>query len=51
MWEHAEEGGMTSERAYSTLVVPAEINDEMQITTFSMQVSTSFISDARKSVR
>jgi hypothetical protein len=37
-------------RAYSKLAVPAEINDGMQITIFSMQVSTSFVSDARKSM-
>jgi len=49
-WEHAKDGGMTPERAYSTLEVPAEIDHGILITTFSMRVSTSFVSGARKAV-
>jgi ubiquitin carboxyl-terminal hydrolase 25/28 len=41
-WEQAKDGGMTPERAYSTLEVPAEIDDGMLITIFSMRVRTSF---------
>lgn len=41
-WEQAKDGGMTPERAYSTLVVPADIDDGMLITIFSMRVSSSF---------
>ncbi|KAI0299946.1 hypothetical protein BC826DRAFT_906094 [Russula brevipes] len=37
-WEQAKDGGMTPERAYSTLEVPAEIDDGMLITIFSMRV-------------
>ena len=40
-WEQAKDGGMTPERAYSTLEVPAEIDDGMLITIFSMRVRTS----------
>ncbi len=43
-WEHAKDGGMTPERAYSTLEVPAEIEDGMLITIFSMRVSSRFCS-------
>jgi ubiquitin carboxyl-terminal hydrolase 25/28 len=43
-WEQAKDGGMTPERAYSTLEVPAEIDDGMLITIFSMRVSMSFVS-------
>jgi ubiquitin carboxyl-terminal hydrolase 25/28 len=49
-WEQAKDGGMTPERAYSTLEVPAEIDDGMLITIFSMRVSTSFVFSARKAV-
>ena len=49
-WEQAKDGGMTPERAYSTLEVPAEIDDGMLITIFSMRVSMSFVSDARRAV-
>lgn len=51
-WEQAKDGGMTPERAYSTLEVPAEIDDGMLITIFSMRVSTSFFPplNARKAV-
>jgi ubiquitin carboxyl-terminal hydrolase 25 len=49
-WEQTKDGGMTPERAYSTLEVPAEIDDGMLITIFSMRVSASFVSDARKAV-
>jgi ubiquitin carboxyl-terminal hydrolase 25 len=41
-WEQAKDGGMTPERAYSTLEVPAEIDDGMLITIFSMRVSSPF---------
>ncbi len=37
-WEQAKDGGMTPERAYATLEVPAEIDDGMLITVFSMRV-------------
>ncbi|KAI9510784.1 hypothetical protein F5148DRAFT_509712 [Russula earlei] len=37
-WEQAKNGGMTPERAYLTLEVPAEIDDGMLITIFSMRV-------------
>jgi len=43
-WEQAKDGGMTPERAYSTLEVPAEIDDGMLITIFSMRVSSPFCS-------
>jgi ubiquitin carboxyl-terminal hydrolase 25 len=49
-WEQAKDGGMTPERAYSTLEVPAEIDDGMLITIFSMRVSASIVSDVRKAV-
>ena len=49
-WEQAKDGGMTPERAYSTLEVPAEIDDGMLITIFSMRVSTPFVSGTRKAV-
>jgi ubiquitin carboxyl-terminal hydrolase 25 len=41
-WEQAKDGGMSPERAYSTLEVPAEIDDGMLITIFSMRVSSPF---------
>jgi ubiquitin carboxyl-terminal hydrolase 25 len=41
-WEQAKDGGMTPERAYSTLEVPAEIEDGMLITIFSMRVRLLF---------
>ena len=41
-WEQAKDGGMTPERAYTTLEVPAEIDDGMLITIFSMRVSSFF---------
>jgi len=41
-WEQAKDGGMTPERAYSTLEVPSEIDDGMLITIFSMRVSSPF---------
>ncbi len=41
-WEQAKDGGMTPERAYATLEVPAEIDDGMLITVFSMRVRFSF---------
>lgn len=37
-WEQAKDGGMTPERAYATLEVPAEIDDGMLITVLSMRV-------------
>ncbi|KAH9019093.1 hypothetical protein EDB84DRAFT_1625466 [Lactarius hengduanensis] len=37
-WEQAKDGGMTPERAYATLEVPAEIDDGMLITVFAMRV-------------
>jgi ubiquitin carboxyl-terminal hydrolase 25/28 len=49
-WEQAKDGGMTPERAYSTLEVPAEIDDGMLITIFSMRVSTPLVSGTRKAV-
>lgn len=36
-WDLAKDGGMTPERAYATLEVPAEIDDGMLITVFSMR--------------
>ena len=39
-WEQAKDGGMTPERAHSTLEVPAEIDDGMLITIFAMRVSS-----------
>jgi ubiquitin carboxyl-terminal hydrolase 25/28 len=39
-WEQAKDGGMTPERAYTTLEVPSEIDDGMLITIFSMRVSS-----------
>jgi len=41
-WEQAKDGGMTPERAYSTLEVPAEIDDGMLITIFSLRVRLLF---------
>jgi ubiquitin carboxyl-terminal hydrolase 25 len=41
-WEQAKDGGMTPERAYTTLEVPSEIDDGMLITIFSMRVSSPF---------
>ncbi|KAH9973357.1 hypothetical protein BGW80DRAFT_1171982 [Lactifluus volemus] len=37
-WQQAKDGGMTPDRAYSTLGVPAEIDDGMLITVFAMRV-------------
>ena len=41
-WEQAKDGGITPERAYSTLEVPSDIDDGMLITIFSMRVSLPF---------
>lgn len=46
-WEQAKDGGMTPERAYSTLEVPSEIDDGMLITIFSMRVSSPSSFDVR----
>jgi ubiquitin carboxyl-terminal hydrolase 25 len=45
-WEQAKDGGMTPERAYSTLEVPTEIDDGMLITVFSMRVSSHIVPGA-----
>jgi len=46
-WEEAKDSE-TPERAYSMLEVPADIDDGMLVTNFSMRVSTSFVSGAGK---
>jgi hypothetical protein len=50
-WEQAKDGGMTPERAYTTLEVPSEIDDGMLITIFSMRVSSLFSSLMQGAVR
>jgi ubiquitin carboxyl-terminal hydrolase 25 len=42
-WEQLKDGVVTPERAYSTLEVPAEIDDGMLITVFLMRVSLPFV--------
>jgi ubiquitin carboxyl-terminal hydrolase 25/28 len=44
VWEHGKHGMMSPERAYDTLEVPKDVDEDMLITVFSMRASCMFLS-------
>lgn len=43
VWESSKDSVMSPERAYDTLEIPADVDDYMLITVFTMRVRQSFI--------